>query len=100
MFENIKGFLWEEWNIEHIERHGIVPDEVEEAFYHDQNRKFFNDDLHSEEGEKRYFGLAKVPSSGRLLKFVFVIEDEYLVIITAYQCTNDKKLVEAYNQSN
>ncbi|MBU0694029.1 MAG: BrnT family toxin [Candidatus Omnitrophica bacterium] len=29
----IKGFDWNRWNIEHIDRHSVTPQEVEEACY-------------------------------------------------------------------
>lgn len=33
MHSIIKGFEWNERNIEHIDRHGVTPQEVEEACY-------------------------------------------------------------------
>lgn len=27
----VKGFIWDDWNREHLARHGITPDEVEEV---------------------------------------------------------------------
>ena len=98
MFKDIQEFLWSESNVGHIERHGVSPDEVEEAFFYDENKKIIEDENHSFEDETRFIVLAKVPSTGRLLKFVFSIEGKFLRIVTAYQCTNDKKLVEIYNK--
>ena len=98
MFQNIKGFHWDNENVSHICRHNVEPDEIEEAFFYDRGIKVFEDYLHSDDTEERFFALAKVPSSRRLLKFVFCFEEEYLRVITAYQCTHDKKLIWIYTE--
>lgn len=63
---NIKRLRWNEWNIEHIQRHGVNQDEVEEVCY---SRHFA---IKSGRGKMALWGQT---ADGRYLFVVLVIED-------------------------
>lgn len=62
----IKGLRWNEWNIEHIQRHGVIQDEVEEVCY----SKHFA--IKSGKGKIALWGQT---AEGRYLLVILVIEE-------------------------
>jgi len=60
----ISGFEWDDDNIEHIERHGFAPEEVEEVFAGDHKIKI------RQARQKRYIALGET-LDGRLTFVVF-----------------------------
>ena len=79
MFEGVDGFEWDVHNIDHVDRHGVTPQEVEDAVY----------GLHvvipgqAVQNEKRWklFGRSAV---GRYLVVVFTIRRNRIRPVTAY----------------
>jgi len=71
---DIDEFHWDEWNIEHIARHKVTPEEVEEVV--------FDDDPHvRKSGGVRYlYGQAL---SGRYLFSVYVPHQRFARIVTS-----------------
>jgi uncharacterized DUF497 family protein len=73
-------FDWDEANIAHIARHGVVPSEVEESF-----RDPFQILLKSyyRNGERRYDMLGETVD-GRILEVVFITRGAAIRTVTAY----------------
>ncbi|WP_399538547.1 BrnT family toxin [uncultured Paenibacillus sp.] len=81
--------MWDDYNIDHIGRHGVDPDEAEEAFW-DEDRLPF--DAHS--GHR---GIIGATDAGRRLVVIFVKKDGARIrVITARNATEDEKRV--YNK--
>lgn len=72
-------FDWDAANIEHIARHAILPEEVEQAFL---NQPLVVDFQHRG-GEKRALCLGET-DTGRLLALVFVERRGAVRVVTAY----------------
>jgi len=78
-------FRWNDWNVEHIGRHGIVPDEAEKVIL----------------GARRPFPLARADDkwlvwgrgrSGRWVQVVYVLdEDDTVFVIHARPLTDREK---------
>lgn len=99
--KDLLKFEWDTGNINHIEEHSLTPEEIERAYLEDNQKKVFFDKEHSTNQEKRYFSLAKTPDTGDILKLVFIIKkNKKIRIITAYKCSNDKRLVKLYYTNN
>lgn len=62
----IKRLRWNEWNIEHIQRHGVTQDEIEEVCY----SKYFA--IKSGKGKMALWGQT---AEGRYLLVILVIEE-------------------------
>jgi len=74
-------FRWIEWNIQHIARHGVEPEEVEEVILTGVTRKGRENTL-----------LAMGPTSeGRLLFVVYKKEGNRVFVITARDMTENEK---------
>ena len=58
---SIVRLVWDEWNVRHIARHNIVPDEVEEVCHGDP---------YPEKGKKGRLRLTGPTTSGRMLVVV------------------------------
>lgn len=71
----MKKLIWNEWNKNHIKKHGVTIDEVEEIF---KNWKVEND---SYLDRKEYFGITK---RGRML-----------VIVVSYKCNKKPYVISA-----
>lgn len=78
----IEGFAWDAQNEEHIARHGVEPEEVEEAFL---GRKML---LRAREG--RYILLGRA-ASGRYLLVAFTLSARVARVITARDLTRSEK---------
>ena len=71
----IKGFEWDGTNINHIRRHGVKPEEVEEVFC----GKYFVKKSHTE----KYYTLGQT-ETGRYLTVVFELKQGNIIrVITA-----------------
>jgi uncharacterized DUF497 family protein len=75
-------FDWNDANVEHIARHGIVPQEAEDAVRIEP----LEADVQQHEGESRVlcFGRTK---SGRLLSVLYTVRQGRIRVLTAYQIT-------------
>lgn len=63
----ILRFVWEDWNIKHIARHNVMPDEVEEVC---------RGDPYPEQGKKGRIRLTGSTKSGRMLAIILDPEPE------------------------
>jgi len=80
----VTGFHWDDSNIEHISRHGIEPEEVEETFLGKRHTRKTNND--------RYLLYGRT-DNGRYLLVVYIIKEKRVRVITARDMTgNEKKL--------
>ena len=71
----IDSFEWNDWNIEHIERHHVVPQEVEEACYNQPVIRKTKDGLYLVYGQS---------DAGRYLFTVVRYKDKGIVcVVTA-----------------
>ena len=78
-------FRWNEWNVEHIGRHGITPAEAEEVVEW-AKRPY---PLHREDDKWLAWGRSV---GGRLLQVVYVLdEDDEVFVIHARPLTEDEK---------
>jgi uncharacterized protein len=76
----IVSFDWDETNVQHLARHGVMKEEVMEAFldpYSDRG------DTRWERGESRYTMIGET-GSGRPLTVVFAIREGCIRPVTAY----------------
>jgi len=79
---SIEGFEWDEANRQHVARHGISPEEAEEAVTTDS----LDVDVQQHESEPRVlcFGRTK---SGRLLTVLYAERHGKVRVVTAYEMT-------------
>ena len=74
--QRIEGFIWEEWVLDKLDwKHGVDPQEVEEAFFNPPYKVRRTGD-----GKYLLYGRS---NSGRYLFVVFVWEDQSVKVITA-----------------
>jgi uncharacterized DUF497 family protein len=78
---------WDEFNIEHIARHNVCPNEAEEALL-DRNRVSIESNTRN--GERRWVILGKT-YGGRLLVVVFTRRGEQIRVVTARNATSSEK---------
>lgn len=64
----IRRLLWDSWNVAHIARHQVTPEEVEEACHADAP--------YTDEGKKGRIRLVGPTLSGRLLAVILDPEEE------------------------
>ena len=81
-------FDWNDANIGHIARHGVSPDEVEQAF---KNHPLVMLATQKRGGETRVLG-AGLTDAGRALQFVYTLRRGRIRVITAH--TAKKKVRE------
>lgn len=81
-------FDWDDANTEHIARHGVTPEEVEQAF---ANRPLVVLAAQKRRGEKRML-CAGLTDAGRGLQFVYTLRRGRIRVITAH--TAKKKVRE------
>lgn len=80
----IDRFIWLEWVIEKIAvKHGVSPEEVEEAFYNPPYKI-----LQAQEGKYRLYGCSEIV---RYLFVVFVREERLVRVITARDMTDAER---------
>ena len=73
-------FDWDEANVGHIARHGVAPEEVEQAF---ANHPLIVLAGHKRSGEERVL-CAGLTDKGRPLQFAYTMRGERVRIITAH----------------
>ena len=88
-------FQWDKGNIDKPKKHGLTPEETEEAFF-DKNKIIFKDWKHSSEIEQRITLLGK-NKSGRLLNITYTARNNMIRIITARPI--NKKEVHLYEKT-
>lgn len=89
MLSQVKGFEWDEGNInKNWEEHRVKHPECEEVFF---NAPLIvqPDELHSD-FEERYFALGKT-NQGRLLFLVFTIREDKIRVISARNMTKKER---------
>lgn len=78
-------FRWNQWNIDHIAKHGVAPEDVE-MVVHGAKRPY---PLHREDDKWLVWGRGR---GGRLLQVVFVLdEDGTVYVIHARPLTEKEK---------
>ncbi len=78
-------FRWNDWNTEHIERHGVRPDEAEEVALNARHPY----PLYRDDGKWLVWGRT---GGGRMLQVVYVLDEEYRVfVIHARPLTGNEK---------
>ncbi len=80
-------FDWDSYNTEHISRHDLYPDEVEQVF-NDPRRK--GTSSRRTESEKRWAIIGQT-YSGRILFVVYTKRDAKIRVVTARDATNSEK---------
>lgn len=79
----IAGFEWNDWNIEHIDKHGVTPQETEEACYNQPV---------SRKAKQRLYILYGQTDAGRYLFIVFrYISGDIVYVITARTMTKNEQ---------
>lgn len=86
--KDVLEFEWDEGNREKPRKHGLTPEETEEAFF-DENKVIFTDWKHSAT-EQRITLLGKT-KKGQLLNITYTIRAKKIRIITA-RPTNRKEV--------
>ena len=84
-------FDWDEANEEHIARHGVTPEEAEEAFF-DVSRT--RADVYSTETERRR-GLLGRTEDGRLLFVIYTLRGGAIRVITARDASSQHRRLYA-----
>jgi uncharacterized protein len=72
-------FDWDEHNAPHLKRHGVSPEEFEEAFLIDPEFR----ETENVEGEERYHAIGRT-DRGRLLVVIFTYRGDAVRPITAF----------------
>ena len=87
----IKSLIWDDWNVAHIARHDVLPNEVEEVCA--GNR------IEREAYRQRIF-LVGTTKTGRILTVILEPREEQGVYrpITAYEAS--KRSIKAYQEEN
>ena len=84
-------FRWNQWNLEHITRHGVKPEEAE-AVVSNARRPY---PLHRQDGKwlvwGRVVGGSAYPGRGRLLQVVFVVDDDDSIFIIHARPLTDRE---------
>jgi len=78
---------WDEFNIKHIARHNVCPNEAEEALL-DRNRVSIESNIRN--GEKRWVIVGKTYGN-RLLFVVFTRRVEQIRVVTARDASSSEK---------
>lgn len=81
-------FDWDQADTSHISRHGVKPEEVEQAFGNDPLLVLT---IHQRSGEERFLCAGRT-DAGRPLQFVYTMRRGKIRVITAH--TAKKKLRE------
>jgi uncharacterized protein len=85
---------WDAANRAHVERHGLRPEECEQAL-DDPNSVAWPAD--QDQGEQR-LGIIGETDAGRLLLVVLAVRDEEVRVVTAYPA--NRRQVRAYRRVN
>jgi hypothetical protein len=91
IFPNVKGFEWDEWNVnKNWQKHKVTYLECEEVFFNEP-MVVQQDEVHSD-SEPRYYVLGKT-NRNRLLTIVFTIRNDKIRIISARDMNRKEKRV-------
>ena len=83
---------WSEYRIQHIARHGITPEEVEEALLEDSYRIIRKGASSEKYPGKHFYYIFGITSEGRLLSIVLLqVESNVYVPITARDMDNPER---------
>ena len=77
-------FRWNDWNVEHVGRHSVTPEEVELVVQQAKNPY----PRYREDGKWLVWGPGL---GGRLLQVIFVIDDEDSIFIIHARLLTDKE---------
>ena len=84
MVLHVDGFIWLDWVLEKlITKHGVEPDEVEEAFFNPPHKV-----RRSESGKLLLYGRSQ---AGRYLFIVFTAEGRRVTVISARDMTDAER---------
>lgn len=90
IFSQVKGFDWDDWNInKNIQKHDVGPFECEEIFFNEP-LLIQKDKEHSKE-EERFFAMGRT-NNHRLLSIVFTIREDKIRIIMARDMTRKERI--------
>jgi len=81
----IEKIIWDEETVNHIARHGVTPEEVEELFFNEEDTPLI---LLGKEGKYLAYGQTQ---NGRYLLVVWTIRYKKTGIITARDLTKKEK---------
>ncbi len=81
------NFDWDRANTEHIARHNVIPEEVEEALF---DRQKIGISAYQRENEQRWAAIGK-SYNGRVLFVVFTRRNGLIRVITARDATPKEK---------
>jgi uncharacterized protein len=88
----IEKIIWDEETINHIARHRVTPEEVEEIFFNEEDTPVF---FKGKEGKYLAYGQTQ---SGRYLLVVWAIHYKKTGIITARDLTKKEKQLYQRNK--
>lgn len=77
-------FRWNDWNVDHIARHGVDPDEAESVIRNAEPPY----PLHREDGKWLVWGRGR---GGRCLQVVFVLDDDDSVYVIHARPLTDRE---------
>lgn len=83
----VHEFQWDEANVEHIARHGVTPEEAEEA-YLDENRRYLSIPRTFREARRALLGKTE---DGRILFLVYTLRLGYIRILSTRDATAPEK---------
>jgi uncharacterized DUF497 family protein len=80
----VAEFRWNEWNVEHLTRHGVKPEEAEDVVMAARQP------YPLERPDDKWLVWGRTPS-GRALQVVFVLDDDTIYVIHARDLTTREK---------
>ncbi len=85
----IKKLVWDDWNINHIAQHGVIPEEVEQVG---------SSDPMIQQGKKSRLAITGITKAGKMITVILdpEPEEEVYYVITAYP--TNKKYRRIYQQ--
>ena len=83
----VDEFQWDDANVEHIARHGVTPEEAEEA-YLDENRRYLSIPRTFTEMRRALLGKTE---DGRMLFLVYTLRLGYVRILSTRDATSPEK---------
>lgn len=77
-------FRWNDWNLDHIARHGVTPEEAEQVILHP--RKPYPE--HREDDKWLIWGRGK---GGRLLQVIYLLEEDATIYVIHARPLTDRE---------
>jgi uncharacterized DUF497 family protein len=90
-----QGFEWDDANIEHIARHGITPEEAEQAMLNGP----VEIDYQIMDGEERFVAVG-MTRAGRFLTIVWTDRDGHVRVVTAFDSPGDDQATYLRERGN